>query len=175
MRIKRIVNNNIEPTKLEVDLHPLAEAFEKYRNKSGNLIPLLQATQHLYGFIPKEAFNLISKETGVPVADIYGVATFYAQFRLQPVGENIIKVCHGTACHVQNANKITEAIMDELGVKDGGTTEDNFFTLESVACLGCCSLAPVMMIGENTYGKLSGKLAVKVVRDIKKEAVLKQQ
>ncbi len=167
MRIQRIQAVKAVAANEKADLSHLGHLFDKYRNKSGSLIPLLQGTQHLYGFIPEEAFQLISDETGVDVADIYGVATFYAQFRLSPVGKNIIKVCHGTACHVQNANAITDAIKDELEVKDGETTPDGFFTLESVACLGCCSLAPVMMIGENTFGKLSGKLAVKVIREMK--------
>ena len=167
MRIQRIQAGKVLPESLQAYLSPLGHLFEKYRNKSGSLIPLLQGTQHLYGYIPEPAFEMISKETGVDVADIYGVATFYAQFRLSPVGKNIIKVCHGTACHVQNANSITDALKDELDVKDGETTPDGLFTLESVACLGCCSLAPVMMIGDNTYGKLSGKSAVKVLREIK--------
>ncbi len=167
MRIQRFQVEKIKQEQKQVDLGPLEHLFEKYRGKSGNLIPLLQGTQHLYGFIPAPAFELISKETGIEIADIYGVATFYAQFRLNPVGKNIIKVCHGTACHVQNANSITDAMKDELEVKDGETTPDGLFTLESVACLGCCSLAPVMMIGENTFAKLTGKLASKVIREMK--------
>lgn len=95
------------------------------------------------------------------------MATFYAQFRLNPVGKHIIKVCHGTACHVQNAVEITEALEEALKVKDGETTADRLFTLESVACLGCCSLAPVMMIGEQTYGKLTGNEAVKIIKNIR--------
>jgi NADH-quinone oxidoreductase subunit E len=98
---------------------------------------------------------------------MYGVATFYAQFRLNPVGKHIVKVCHGTACHVQNANAITEALEESLGIADGETTEDRLFTLESVACLGCCSLAPVMMIGDETYGKLTGNQAVRIVKNIR--------
>ncbi|HPF93787.1 MAG TPA: NAD(P)H-dependent oxidoreductase subunit E, partial [Tenuifilaceae bacterium] len=113
------------------------------------------------------AFEKISEETGISLSDMYGVATFYAQFRLKPAGKHIIKVCHGTACHVQNADAITDAIKEALGVNDGETTPDRLFTLESVACLGCCSLAPVMMIGEETYGKLTGASAVKVIKDIK--------
>lgn len=175
MRIHRIAQEKVNGLQHEAELTQLEELFTRYRNKSGSLIPLLQGTQHMFGYIPLKAFELISEETNIPVADIYGVATFYAQFRLHPVGKNVIKVCHGTACHVQNANSITDAIKDELGVKDGGTTEDGFFTLESVACLGCCSLAPVMMIGENTYGKLNGKASVKVIRELKKEAFSKTQ
>ncbi|MEA3446007.1 MAG: NAD(P)H-dependent oxidoreductase subunit E, partial [Bacteroidota bacterium] len=101
------------------------------------------------------------------LSDMYGVATFYAQFRLKPVGKNIIKVCHGTACHVQNATAITDAIKESLKIDDGETTPDGLFTLESVACLGCCSLAPVMMIGDETYGKLNDKNAKKVIKNIR--------
>jgi len=129
----------------------------------------------VYNHPPPVVFPAIAQETGVSESVIYGVATFYAQFRLQPVGKNIIKVCHGTACHVQNAPALTDALRDELNLKDGGTTPDGLFTLESVACLGCCSLAPVMMIGENTHGKLNGKAALKILRAIKNEAsALKQ-
>jgi len=155
------------PVNLEL-LHPL---IEKYRHKKGNLIPLLQGTQNLFGYIPSPAFEMIAAETGLELSDMYGVATFYAQFRLKPVGKHIVKVCHGTACHVQNANTITDSIQEALKVKDGETTPDGMFTLESVACLGCCSLAPVMMIGEQTYGKLTGTEAVKIVKNIRLEEV----
>ena len=121
----------------------------------------------MFGYIPKEAFEKIATETGLRLSDMYGVATFYAQFRLNPVGKHIVKVCHGTACHVQNAKAVSDALQEALGVEDGGTTEDGLVTLESVACLGCCSLAPVMMIGDETYGKLSGSEAVKIVKNIR--------
>jgi NADH-quinone oxidoreductase subunit E len=149
------------------DLSLLDPIIAKFKGKKGNLIPLLQGAQELYGFISREAFDKLSRETGIPLSDMFGVATFYAQFRLSPVGKNIIKVCHGTACHVQNAVEITESLEEMLKVKDGETTEDRFFTLESVACLGCCSLAPVMMIGDQTYGKLTGNEAVKIVKNIR--------
>lgn len=167
MRITRIASETPVKEQLEADLNLLDDLFAKYRGKPGSLIPLLQGTQHTFGYIPQKAFKKISVETGIETADIYGVATFYAQFRLSPVGKNVIKVCHGTACHVQNANAITDAIKDELDVKDGETTSDGFYTLESVACLGCCSLAPVMMIGDDTFGKLTGKAAVRIVREIR--------
>ncbi|MBG0783303.1 MAG: NADH-quinone oxidoreductase subunit NuoE [Bacteroidales bacterium] len=169
MRITRIAETHNTIVSGDADLTLMKPLLEKYSKKPGSLIPLLQGTQALYGFLPSGAFRAISEATGIAPADIYGVATFYAQFRLSPVGKNIIKVCHGTACHVQNANAITDAIKDHLGVNDGETTADGEFTLESVACLGCCSLAPVMMIGENTYGKLNGKSAVKILREIKKQ------
>jgi NADH-quinone oxidoreductase subunit E len=168
MRIER-VNTSIKAEELlePVDLNLLQPLIDKYRNKKGNLIPLLQGTQNLYGYIPMGAFKKISDETGLKLSEMYGVATFYAQFRLKPVGKHIIKVCHGTACHVQNANAVTDALQEALEVKDGETTKDGLFTLESVACLGCCSLAPVMMIGEDTFGKLTGKAAVEIVKNIK--------
>jgi NADH-quinone oxidoreductase subunit E len=131
------------------------------------MIPLLQGVQETYGYIPEVAFYKLAEEAGLKLNDMYGVATFYAQFRLNPVGKHIIKVCHGTACHVQNANSITDALQESLGIKDGETTEDRIFTLESVACLGCCSLAPVMMLGDETYGKLTGSEAVSIVKNIK--------
>ena len=169
MRVQRIpeiiTSDNLKVEGIDLDL--LSELINKYKNKKGNLIPLLQGTQDLYGFIPEEAFRILSSQTGISLSEMYGVATFYSQFRLHPVGKHIIKVCHGTACHVQNAGMISEAIEEALGIKDGETSEDNMFTLESVACLGCCSLAPVMMIGDETYGKLSGKSAVKVIKEIK--------
>lgn len=169
MRVQRIIEN-IENTKLseKVDLSSVRKLIETYKNKRGNLIPLLQGTQSIFGYIPKEAFYLISKETGTPISNIYGVATFYSQFRLNPVGKHIVKVCHGTACHVQGAPVLTQALEEVLNVKDGESTEDMLFTLESVACLGCCSLAPVMMIGDETYGNLDGKSATKVIKQIKR-------
>ena len=144
MRIKRIqVQEDTEKAALSVDLDLLGPIIEKYKGKRGNMIPLLQGAQDLYGYIPREVFVKLAEGTGINLADMFGVATFYAQFRLNPVGKNIIKVCHGTACHVQNATAITDAIKESLKVKDGETTPDGLFTLESVACLGCCSLAPV--------------------------------
>jgi len=131
----------------------------------GMLIPVLQKVQDRIGYLPPEALDRIAERTGVSAAGVFGVASFYSQFRLEPVGRYIIKVCHGTACHVQGATAITEAICDELGVPEGETTPDGRFTVESVACLGCCSLAPVMMIEENTFGRLTPEAARKVVRE----------
>jgi len=167
MRIARINKATNHDNGDDQDLNLLDPLIARHKGKKGNLIPLLQGAQELFGFISKNAFQKLSLETGIPLSDMYGVATFYAQFRLKPVGKNIIKVCHGTACHVQNAVEITESLEEVLKVKDGETTEDRFYTLESVACLGCCSLAPVMMIGEQTYGKLTGNEAVKIVKNIR--------
>jgi NADH-quinone oxidoreductase subunit E len=167
MRISRINTRLPEPVSDEVDLTLIDPLIKKYKGKKGNLIPLLQGAQEMYGFIPRQVFEKISEDTGISLSDMYGVATFYAQFRLHPVGRHIIKVCHGTACHVQNAKEITEALEEALKIKDGETSEDRFFTLESVACLGCCSLAPVMMIGDHTYGKLTGNEATKIVKNVR--------
>ena len=131
----------------------------------GALIPVLQSVQSRIGYLPREAMERIAQRTGVPASRVFGVATFYSQFRLEPVGRYVIKVCHGTACHVQGAVAVTEAICNELGVEPGDTTADGKFTVESVACLGCCSLAPVMMIEESTFGRLTPDAARKIVRE----------
>jgi NADH-quinone oxidoreductase subunit E len=167
MRIARLTTDKEAIDQGLVDLSLLDPLIEKHKGKKGNMIPLLQGTQEIFGYIPHVAFEKLARETGLKLSDMYGVATFYAQFRLNPVGKHIIKVCHGTACHVQNANELTDAIEESLKVKDGETTEDGLFTLESVACLGCCSLAPVMMIGDSTHGKLTGTQAVKIVKNIR--------
>lgn len=167
MRIQRIQEETHNEPETAPDLTVLEPIIKKHKGSSGSLIPLLQETQRELGYIPREAFDKIARETGIEPSEMYGVATFYSQFRLKPVGKHIIKVCHGTACHVQNAGTITEALEDSLNIKDGETTDDGMFTLESVACLGCCSLAPVMMISDETYGKLTKKKAVKVIKDIR--------
>ena len=151
----------------EVDISLLDPLIEKFKGKQGNLIPLLQRTQNIYGYLPRAALYKIAEDTGLQLNEIYGVATFYTQFRLNPVGKYVIKVCHGTACHVQGSETITDSLQDTLKIEDGETTDDGLFTLESVACLGCCSLAPVMMIDDTTYGKLTGKKAVQIVKDLK--------
>lgn len=167
MRVSRIKSQKTIPDGSDVDLNLIDPLIARYKGKKGNLIPLLQGAQEIYGYIPKAIFEKLSDEVGIPLSDMFGVATFYAQFRLTPVGKYIIRVCHGTACHVQNAKEISESLEEALRIKDGETTEDRFYTLESVACLGCCSLAPVMMIAGQTYGKLTGNEAVKIAKNIR--------
>ncbi|MGA2823845.1 MAG: NADH-quinone oxidoreductase subunit NuoE [Bacteroidales bacterium] len=167
MRITRLTAEIKKKETEDVDLTLLAPLIARYKGQKGNVIPLLQGAQDIYGYLPRVVFEKISQETGLELNEMFGVATFYAQFRLAPMGRHIIKVCHGTACHVQNANEITESLEETLKVKDGETTEDRFFTLESVACLGCCSLAPVMMIDDSTYGKLTKNEAMKVIKNIR--------
>lgn len=167
MRVERLLPHKDTELAQDADITLIEPVLKKYAGHKGATIPVLQGIQNIFGFLPKPAIIRAAEVLGMNVSDMYGVATFYAQFRLAPVGKHIIKVCHGTACHVQNATAISEAIEEALDVKDGETTPDGLFTLESVACLGCCSLAPVMMIGDDTFGKLTGKSAVKIVNDIK--------
>ncbi len=167
MRIQRILQEKELIEQNIVDLSELNKFIEKYRGKRGNIIPLLQAAQEIYGYLPEVVFQKLEKDLGISVSQMYGVATFYSQFRLAPVGKHIVKVCHGTACHVQNATELTEALEEALEIGDGETTEDGLFTIESVACIGCCSLAPVIMIGDEVYGKLDGKGTVKIINDYK--------
>jgi NADH-quinone oxidoreductase subunit E len=159
-----------EPPK-EVDSR-LTGMLSSYKGEPGEVISILQQIQREFGYLPEQAMRQVAKFTGVDASKVFGVATFYAQFRLKPVGKHIIRVCHGTACHVQNATAITDELVSFLNIKDGETTADRLFTLESVACLGCCSLAPVMMIGDDTFGKLNKKKTVDVIKDIKRKESL---
>ncbi len=128
----------------------------KYKGKNGIAIPLLQELQELEGYLAPESIRYLSEHTGIPVAELYGVATFYSMFYLEPQGRHIIRVCKGTACHVSGADTLGVAIRSYLGLSEGeNTTSDSRFTVLEVACLGCCSLAPVIMIGDKTYGKLA--------------------
>ena len=133
------------------------------------LIGSLQETQNHYGYLPEEAMDKLAELTNTPVALIYGIATFYSQFYLEPHGKYSIKLCRGTACHVKEAPKISSAISSHLGIKDGETTDDMLFSLESVACLGTCFLSPVMLIEDQYYGKLTPQSAVKILENIAKE------
>jgi NADH-quinone oxidoreductase subunit E len=137
--------------------------LEEWRGIMGNVIPLLQKTQDIYGYLPEEAMREIARITGRSPAEIYGVATFYAQFRFTPMGKHVMKVCHGTACHVQGADSLDTVVESRLGVAPGNTTDDGSFTVERVACLGCCSLAPVVMIDGEVYGRLTGDKLGKIV------------
>ena len=142
----------------------------KYDGQAGALIPLLQSAQETYGFISEKTIDYISHVTGIPSADIYGVVTFYAQFRTKPLGKYVVKVCNGTACHVNGAKTITDTIEDELEIVYDETSDDGKFSLLSVACIGCCSLAPVITINEETFGRLTPAKLRKVLRGFKMRA-----
>ncbi len=150
------------------DLSLLDPIFEKYKHKAGSLISILQQAQDAYGYLPLDVLDHIADETGIKAPVIYGVATFYTQFRLNPIGKHLIMLCMGTACHVNGAKDIEEAICDELKIADGETTTDGLFTLNNVACLGCCSLSPVMMINGETYAKLTPEKTRKILKEIRK-------
>jgi NADH-quinone oxidoreductase subunit E len=140
----------------------------RYDGAPGELIPLLQSAQDHFGYIPRRAIAYISAVTGIPESDVYGVITFYGQFRLQPRGKYLIRACDGTACHVSSSKMIVEAIEDELGIEVDDTTEDGLFTLNTVACIGCCSLAPVMMVNDDTHGRLTPASARKLLREYRR-------
>ena len=127
---------------------------EPWRNGKGGLIPILQAVQEQMGYLPPEALETISREMKIPSSEIYGVATFYAQFHLKPRGRHVVRVCRGTACHVRGSLKILDSVKEITGVEENQTTEDLRFTLESVACIGACGLAPCIMINDDTHGRL---------------------
>ncbi len=158
-------------TESEQDFTLLAPTLKKYAKVPGSLITILQNAQSIYGYLSEEAILYISEKTGILPAQIYGVATFYAQFRLHPVGKYLLMMCQGTACHVNGAERILEAVIDHLGINDGETTEDGIFTLNHVACLGCCSLAPVMMVksaeGDEVYSNLTKDSVVQILDDIR--------
>jgi NADH-quinone oxidoreductase subunit E len=142
----------------------------KYQGEMGALIPLLQSAQETYGYITEAAIDYISEIVGIPSADIYGVITFYSQFRLKPMGKHIIKVCDGTACHVNASTAIIKTLENELQITTDETTEDGLFTLQKVACLGCCSLSPVIMINDETFGLLTPKKVQGILKEYKETA-----
>ena len=140
----------------------------RYRGEPGQLIPLLQRAQETYGYIPETAIKYISGVTSIPESDIYGVITFYKQFRLRPLGKHLVRLCDGTACHVNGSAMLKQVIEDELQLETSDTTEDGLFTLQPVACLGCCGLAPVIMVDDATYGRLTPQALRRILRKYKK-------
>lgn len=149
------------------DLTLLDEVLEKYKSIDGSLITILQKAQDIYGYLPSDVIMHIAKETNIKPAKVLGVATFYTQFRFNKVGKYLIMLCKGTACHVNGADRIEQAISEELGIGDGETSEDGMFSLKNVACLGCCSLSPVMMINEETYGSLTPQKTKEILRELR--------
>lgn len=169
---RRVVRSEQAPagdaSRGDLDLSQVATIVEE-GDAHGNLIALLQRTQSEFGYVPEPAVDEIARLTGVPASRIFGIITFYAQFSTVPSGRHKIFVCHGTACHVAGATRITEALEQELDVPDGASTGDMEFSLGSVACMGACSQAPVMRVDEETYGNLSADHTRKVIREFVKE------
>ena len=152
----------------DIDPELLEPVFKKYEGQKGSLIAILQKAQDLYGYLPVDLMAYIAHKTGVKPAQVIGVVTFYTQFRTKPVGKNLILLCQGTACHVNGSADIETALLEELGVAEGEITEDGLFTYNNVACLGCCSLSPAMMIGADTYGNLTPAKAKQIIKNLRK-------
>lgn len=140
---------------MDFDYERVEKLLQEFVGKKGVVVPVLQKIQHEFGYLPRPALEYMAARLRIPVSRVYGVATFYAQFHLQPRGKNIIRVCRGTACHVRGVTKVAEKTKELLGVGVGETTADLKFTYEEVACIGACGLAPVMMVNEQTFGKLA--------------------
>ncbi len=143
--------------------------LEKYNNPEESLIAVLQDVQAIEGYISQSAVEYITEKTGIPSSRIMGVASFYAGFRLKPVGKYRVMVCMGTACHVNGAERIGDTVQRVLGIDEGDVTADGLFSWEEVACLGCCSIAPAMMINDKAYGKLTPDKVQNIIDSIRKE------
>lgn len=139
----------------EIDLSQVDSIVEPYLGKKEMVIPVLQKVQDHFGYLPRPAMEQVSQRMRIPLSRLYGIATFYAQFKMKPRGRYIIRVCKGTACHIQGSPKIADRIEELLGIESGETTDDLRFTLEEVACIGACALAPVIMINDDPHGRLT--------------------
>ncbi len=149
-----------------IDLKPVARIVSEYgHDYDSNLIAILQQTQDEYGYLPKSVMKEISRLTDVPLTRIFGVVTFYSQFTLIPRGKHAIKICNGTACHVRGVDEVKERVKEHLNVVEGETTADFQFTLETVACIGTCFLAPVMMVDDRYFGKLTADTVTDIVKE----------
>lgn len=148
----------------DLDLSVVSDTIERYGTTEDAVIPILLELQDAFGYLPLEAMHRVTEQTDISPDQIYGVATFYSQFRLEPLGDHIIRMCHGTSCHVRGIVGITDTLCDLLDLDGEGTTADGQFTLEKVACLGCCSLSPVMMIDDQVFGGLTRKKAKRILK-----------
>ncbi|MCY6354647.1 NADH-quinone oxidoreductase subunit NuoE [Clostridium sp. ZS2-4] len=148
-------------------LQKVQQIIEKHIDVKGGLIPVLHEIQELYGYLPEKALQLVSKGLNISMSEIYGVATFYSLFTLEQKGEHIIRVCMGTACYVKGSQNIIDKLNSELGIEVGKTTKDGKFTLEAARCLGSCGLAPVMMIDDRVYGKVTPDDVIKILEEYK--------
>jgi len=160
--------NDLDPAK-EILAKVQKEALEKDQDTQNFLIPILQKLQDAYGYLPANVLEWLSEETGIPTSRIYGVVSFYAQFYLEPHGKYTVRCCRGTACHVRGGKKVLNAVQRNLGIEDGDTSDDMLFSLETVACLGACALAPVMIINNTYYGKVTSLRADQILQQIREE------
>ena len=156
---------------MAVDYGVMDGIMQRHGTGESAVIAILQEVQEHYRYLPAKAMAVTAQELGVPAAKIYGVATFYAHFALEPKGKHVIRVCDGTACHVKGSTKIINALYDRLGVNaEKKTSKDMLFTVETVSCLGACGLAPVMLVDEDVYGQVKPEKALAIVEDIYKAA-----
>ncbi len=149
------MSSEVAAVNQDIDLSQVDSILEPYLGKKEMVIPVMQKVQEHFGYLPRPAMEHVARRMRIPLSRLYGVTTFYAQFKMKPRGRYIIRVCKGTACHIQGSPKIAERIEDILDVESGETTDDLKFTLEEVACIGACALAPVIMINDNPHGRLS--------------------
>jgi NADH-quinone oxidoreductase subunit E len=140
------------------------EIIERYESDPGMLIPMMQDLQAEYGYLPSEELKRLAKELDIPLTRVYGVAMFYASFRLTPKGRHEVTLCMGTVCYLKGSPRISEAICEQYGIQPGGTTSDLLFTLQAVNCLGCCAIAPVMVVDDEYHGNLTPDEALKILR-----------
>ncbi len=154
-----------EETKIQIDANRIFELLEKHEGKRGVLVHALQDIQKEFSFLPEEAFRIIAEKLDLPLAHVYGVASFYAHFYFTPRGKNVIKVCTGTACHVRGSKVILDGLEEELGIEAGETTDDFEFTLETVSCVGCCALAPVVVVNENVSKERNPKKIIATLKN----------
>jgi NADH-quinone oxidoreductase subunit E len=148
----------------EIAADKVAAILSRFKGKREELIPILQAVQEMFGYLPEEAMKQVAKYVSVSESRVYGAATFYTQFYFTQRGKHNIKVCCGTACHVKGAKPILEAFERELGVESGGTTEDFKYNLERVACIGSCALAPVVLVDDTVYGHMEARRVVECLK-----------
>jgi NADH-quinone oxidoreductase subunit E len=149
----------------EIDLAIANEVIDKFLTLPGNLMPVLQGIQEGYGYVPRPTIDLIAERLNVYPSQIYGVLTFYAQFHLKPRGRYIIRVCVGTACHVQGAERIVDTFFDKLHIGHAETSEDLRYTFEKVACLGACGMAPLAMVNDDTFGKMTVQKVEEIITE----------
>ncbi|MBQ3157972.1 MAG: NADH-quinone oxidoreductase subunit NuoE [Clostridia bacterium] len=148
----------------------LQAVIDELKNEPGALMPIMQRAQDIFGYLPEDVQNIIAKGLDIPVSDVYGVATFYAQFNLEPKGKYIISVCMGTACYVKGSQLVLDKLEEVLGVPAGRTTEDGLFTLNATRCLGACGLAPVIMVNDDVYGRLTPDQIPAIIAKYRPEA-----
>ncbi len=147
----------------------LDSVLTQYKGEKNDLIPILQKAQEKFGYLPRDVMEGIARFLRLPASIVFGVSTFYAQFKFTPIGRKVIKVCRGTACHVRGADRILEELQRQLGIKPGETTEDLEYSLETIACFGSCALAPVVVMGKTVYGRMTTTKARQLLAEDKEQ------